>query len=24
VITPRGVRETCAAVANFYGARRFG
>jgi len=24
VITPHGVRETCAAVANFYGARRFG
>ena len=24
VVTPHGVRETCAAVANFYGARRFG
>jgi hypothetical protein len=24
VVTKRGVRETCAAVANFYGARRFG
>jgi hypothetical protein len=24
VITGRGVRETCTAVANFYGARRFG
>jgi len=24
VVTRRGVRETCTAVANFYGARRFG